>query len=525
MKQYKYLTAGICAAILATFSTLHAAADTMYLGDVDLDNSVAVADIVLLQKHLLGIQPLTSPADITADLNRDNAVDVFDLGLLKRAVLTGVWNVYESETTPTEPIEETTEELPQPSEHPSDNFITAPLDQLYGSMPSQGNSKMAVFYVDFPDCQFDYDPSVDELTTYCFGTDMNETNSNYPFNSMRSFYANSSKGALDLTGQVFRYTAKQNVSVYNTDQEALLREIAQTLDDSVDFSEFDSNNDGMIDVALLTVPTKAGDDYWWPCAGQRGITDQFDGVTFGHVIIGNAEVASADNYKNFVSSYLHEMGHCMGLPDYYLYNSDDYDSMHGNAGTEMMDADAYSDFGCFSKLMLGWYRENQVQVFDKAQGTQIFTLANAQTDNGNCVILPCGDLNTSYFSEYMMLEYVTPDGCNTGINRDLFYWQSVAPGIRVYHIRADMVDNGWWRSLKYENGSEYCGGDDDGIRLIRLANDAEGGSVFTAGDVIDSNISGFHWYADDESESIETGYSITVGELTDEGYTITVSAN
>ena len=53
--------------------------------------------------------------------------------------------------------------------------------------------------------------------------------------------------------------------------------------------------------------------------------------------------------------------------------------MKGNAGTELMDADAASDFGCFSKLMLGWYQKNQVSVYDSSKGTQTFQLQNAQT--------------------------------------------------------------------------------------------------------------------------------------------------
>ena len=75
------------------------------------------------------------------------------------------------------------------------------------------------------------------------------------------------------------------------------------------------------------------------------------------------------------------------------------------------------------------------------------------------------------------------------------------------------------------NGSEFTNEDDDGIRLIRLVNDAEGGEPFTTGQTIDGNISGWHWYADDESESVETGYSVTIGELKDGAYTVTVNKN
>lgn len=539
MKLWKYgLTGLFTAAILMTGTITASAAESIYLGDVQTDDSVDVADVIKLQRYLLGTMPLQSVEIIAADMNQDQTIDIYDLALLKRAVLSGNWEripLGEEETEPTaDPTEAPTEDTQEPTEVPTeeppsggDDFISAPIKNILGSLPSQGEANLVVFYVDFPDCPYTYEPSLEELNAICFGNPEDAQNDNYPFNSFSSFYARSSKGVMQLGGQVFRYTTSENRAAYDQDKDKLMRECYDAFNDQVDFSQFDGDGDGIIDATLFTVPTAAGDDDWWPCAGPTGdYMYQVDGKTIGHIITGNAEITSATDYKNFVSSYAHEMGHCMGLPDYYLYYSEDYDSMHGNAGTELMDADAYSDFGCFSKLMLGWYRENQIQVFDPNKGTeQSFTLANAQTDAGNCVILPYGEPDGNYFSEYMIIEYVTPEGSNYGINRDLWYWQSVAPGIRVYHIKADFADNGWWTYFKYENGSEFTNYDDDGIRLIRLANDAEGGNVFTTGDVIDGNISGFHWYAADESESVETGYTVSVGELADGNYTITVSLN
>lgn len=63
----------------------------------------------------------------------------------------------------------------------------------------------------------------------------------------------------------------------------------------------------------------------------------------------------------------------------------------------------------------------------------------------------------------------------------------------------------------------------DGIRLIRLANEQEGGSVFKTGDVIDGTISGFHWYDSNEQETIDPSVTVTVGDLKDGAYTITIS--
>ena len=85
------------------------------------------------------------------------------------------------------------------------------------------------------------------------------------------------------------------------------------------------------------------------------------------------------------------------------------------------------------------------------------------------MIIPYGKLDGRYFSEYLMIEYVTEDDNNSYINSHMNYWQSIDSGIRVYHIQADLQEDYWYAYFKYQNGSEYTNNDDDGIRLIRLA--------------------------------------------------------
>ncbi|MBQ4464585.1 MAG: discoidin domain-containing protein [Oscillospiraceae bacterium] len=55
------------------------------VGDVDADGNCKVADLVMLQKYVLGVGKLTD-AD-AADVTGDGAVDVFDVALLKRLLL------------------------------------------------------------------------------------------------------------------------------------------------------------------------------------------------------------------------------------------------------------------------------------------------------------------------------------------------------------------------------------------------------------------------------------------------------
>nr|MDE5564217.1 dockerin type I repeat-containing protein [Oscillospiraceae bacterium] len=61
--------------------------NTVKLGDVDADGNVGVLDIVTLQKYLLKVGTLN--AGDAADMNSDNVIDIYDLALLKRAVLAG----------------------------------------------------------------------------------------------------------------------------------------------------------------------------------------------------------------------------------------------------------------------------------------------------------------------------------------------------------------------------------------------------------------------------------------------------
>lgn len=56
-------------------------------GDIDDDGKLAVNDLVLINKHLLAVSPLTAEQCIKADLNGDGIIDVFDLVLLRKLFL------------------------------------------------------------------------------------------------------------------------------------------------------------------------------------------------------------------------------------------------------------------------------------------------------------------------------------------------------------------------------------------------------------------------------------------------------
>ena len=482
-----------------------------YLGDIDGNGRVEINDAVLLQKWVLSAPGTYLPNWKAGDLCADDILDVFDLCMLKHKIVSGE----EPEWIPGEAV---------PVEDPQDpgNFITANMAKHGASLPTQGDAKLVVFYVDFPDCKYDYAPSTEELDQISFGA-ANESNPCYPFESFSAFYGRASKGSMNFDGKVFRYTTKENQAAYDENKVKIAEECYEAFKDQVDFSQFDGNGDGRIDATLFTVPNKAGDTNWWPCAGAFGDPNyRVDGVGVGHIITGNAQVRSTSDYVDYISSYCHELGHCTGLPDYYLFtNPNDSEGMHGTAGIELMDTDAGSDFGAFSKLMEGWYREKQMQVYDASQGTQTFTLSNAQTGEGNCIIIPNGKLADDYFSEYFIIEYASKDGNNSGVGKNTAWWVRPGDGVRIYHIDAT-TEYGWNNYFRYASGSEFTN-KDTGRRLIRIIDDTDTDNFYHTGDVINRNISGFHWYDANGQQTVDTGLTVTIGEFKDDKYTITIS--
>lgn len=528
------------------------------MGDLNNDTVVNIADLLLLSKHILGKTPLTTENTYhikgkyysingseknnsleylqTADINQDGKVDIFDLIMLRKYIINQyadpvcIWtDDSETSTSSSTGTTTTTTTTVQSSETTTTTtappFIEAPVKDLYGSMPSQNDAKMVIFYVDFPDCPYKYEPSVAEIEKAAFGAEDTE-NKNYPFESMSAFYNRSSKGSMKLSGKVFRYTTKQNKSEYEGDiyHINLINEVFEAFRDSEDFTQFDGNKDNIIDTTLISVPTDAGDDNWWPAAGQYGGSSDLtvDGMSVGHVIVGNAQIDSKTDCRNFTSSYLHEMGHCMGLPDYYLYNGEkDFEGLHGSGGYEMMD-ETNADFSAVSKLMLGWFKKEQVTIYDPATKNQNFTLYNAQKQDGNCVIIPCGKLENNYYSEFLVVEYTTLDTNNSRLKKD-YWWKTTGTGVRVLHVEGTVTDNIGWKYWKYASGENEATNNDTGRRFVRIIDDTDTDNLYHTGDVIDGNISGFKWYAEDGTQSVDTGLKITVGEMTADSCIITVS--
>lgn len=464
-----------------------------YLGDVNADMSVNIADAVLLTQYLEGTAQL--PAEGYPDMDAGGTLTVSDLTMLKQLLLTQgvpipIYDQVWVEDPPEVPIE-------------------SPVQALNPTLPSTGETQILMFTVEFPDCHFHEGYSTEQVWNLAFGPE-DKTSDAYPLESITAYYERASYGKLHVNGDVYTYTARHNIDYYVDNTDTLVEEVLAAFDSQIDYHKYDVNSDNKMDTLILALPKDAGTENWWPCSGGYYGWKKYDNVRASNLLIGGWAL---DDRAGFNSTWIHEMGHGMGLPDYYMYENysgNDCYGLNGDAGWLMMD-DAYGDMCCFDKLMYGWYNEDDVQVYEG--GTQTFTLKSSQREAG-CILIPRYD-DGGYLTEYFMLEYVTHEGNNAT------WWLFKDGGIRVLHCDAEICEGYWGPEFTWNNYGMYYDTSNQKQRVLRLVND--NGGFFKSGAYIDSNTTGFKWYDRSGYQTVNPMLTISIGDLVNGEYTITIS--
>lgn len=452
-------------------------------GDVNTDGNFDVADVVLLQKWLLAV-PDTHLANWKAgNYCDDERLDVFDLCLMKRALIEKL----DSENTLTNP----------------------PIAAINPTLPSIGTNKILVFSVNFPDYSFAIEDISEKLQDNFFAS-ANPDHQSYPLESVAAYYARASYGKLLFTGDVFSYTAEHPIDWYEEDSaRSLVSEIIEAYDEQIDYTIYDVNNDQTIDSISVVLPDSVieidndadGKPDWWPFSTTVTSKGKYDGVNIGRFCVA---VYDQNDYSGFITKMAHELGHAMGLPDYYKYTQDEtyeHDGLIGPAGNELMD-EGNGDLSVCSKILLGWLSEDKIQVY--TGGTQSFSLTSMQY-SPSCIMIPKNP-DDGYLSEYFLIEFITEEENNS---------KSSGNGIRILHVQAEVSESRRGMEFTYNNHSESYDTSNQKQRVLRLVNHS---GLFYPGrkgvqytNLIDGSIEGFHWYDDEGSLTVDTGIKIEIG--------------
>ncbi|MBQ6039775.1 MAG: hypothetical protein IJL32_03220 [Oscillospiraceae bacterium] len=455
------------------------------VGDITDDMLVTGLDVLFLGSYLC-LNPNGLRRDLTpekCDLDENGTVDAIDLTLLKRQKISG---------DAPKAIYETYEIKP----------IVPPVSALKPSLPSVGEARILTFAVSFPDCGFDLESPAEMVQEYCFGEE--DTDSMfYPMESVPAYYSRASYGRLRLQGDVFAYTAKNPLADYTVNNaEALTEEILAAFAPELDYQKYDADGDRILDSVVLMLPEDAlksdsdGDKKpdWWPFSVPYSGNREFDGITPGTYCVTTVSLDVADTNCHLA----HELGHAMGMPDYYKIHKDETfetQGLPGFAGIELMD-DGSGDLSAFSKLMLGWIAEGELQVY--TGGEQTFIL-NSMQQMPSCLMIP-RNKSDGYLSEFFLVEYLTNEGNNAACFTDGFRTRyTPRSGVRILHCQAEVKEGAFGPEFRYNDRSSEYDVSNQKQRVLRIVNDAD----FLSNEPVTAEQPGFHWYAEDGTLSVD----------------------
>jgi M6 family metalloprotease-like protein len=339
-----------------------------------------------------------------------------------------------------------------------------------GLLPSVGRQRVFALLIGFSDHRGHN--HVGEIDRRLFGVG---PDTEYPYESLRTFYLRSSYGLLELEGVTLGwYTAPYpRSSVPETDEgrEELIGEAIDHYDAAGhDFSRYDNDGDGDIDYFLVFYagPHQEWGDFWWGYQRTYSNGDYaVDGLRLGAY---SWQWESWDVGGPFSARVaIHETGHALGLPDYYDYD-DDIGPMGGLGGLDMMDNN-WGDHNAFSKWVLGWL---EPIVINEGQLRPSLRRSSAA---GDAALLMPGDPISDPFNEYFLLQYRWRSG------NDIDY---PADGLLIWHVDARLDRFGRFLfDNSYTEHKLIRLMEADGLEEIEQGLGANEGDFFRPGDVFD----------------------------------------
>lgn len=313
--------------------------------------------------------------------------------------------------------------------------------------PHTGSPKALVILAEFADTLFTIQNTKQVFTNYLmneghFTETAYRQNGNYK--GVRGYFKDCSYGkftpTFDVVGPV-KLPKPQTVygAGRNDRPDLLLEDACSAVDNIVDFSQYDANGDGLVDLVYIIYAGHSAnisgnkETDIWPKSGTTIISKTFDGKSIGRYGVSN-ELAGRENKKkeketiNGIGLFCHEFSHTLGLPDIYAQpgtpaaDQDDqgmeyWDLMDG--GTEVQGGRVPSPYLAWEREAMGWMSIDTL--------TTDCHIANLKTiDNGGKAYKI---LNPSASNEYIVLQSIQKGGWYQGWGNG-----SYPKGLLVYRV-------------------------------------------------------------------------------------------
>ncbi len=294
--------------------------------------------------------------------------------------------------------------------------------------------------------------------------------------SVRDYYYDNSMGQFDpdfdIVGPV-----NLNYSCYEGNDKAreIFKAALDSVDEQVDFTQYDADNDGEIDMVFFMVAgyssSYSGNNsgYLWPhmsylidwWSGWPPQPYVYDGKNMG-TYASSCEIygweSQGTTMPNAIGTICHEFGHVLGLPD--LYDTD-----YANSGGESnhpgeWDVMAGGSGNNYGRTPVGYSLWERVELG--------FADSPTELSYGNMTLEAVSVSNTGYMmqspneDEYFLFE-----------NRQPFKWDAALPGHGLVITRVDYSNQQpWW------NNEVNCNPAHNYYELIRASGNSAAGVPF-----------------------------------------------
>ena len=320
--------------------------------------------------------------------------------------------------------------------------------------PHTGSPKALVILAQYQDVAFSLaDPkkSFDQYLNKAEGEQEDfGASENLNYGSVRQYFMDMSNGqyspTFDVVGPV---TLPNNMEYYGgtndnaTDEKAsqLVIDACELVKNDVDFSQYDSNDDGYVDLVYVIYAgygqnMGGANNTMWPKSFSVKTSNTYNGKKLYRSGINN-ELLGNESWPetkqiNGIGLFVHEFSHCLGLPDFYASR---LKSIYDNQGMEdwsVMDNGTYNMNGYVPAAYTAWEREafGWCTIETLTEHTQ---LPIDNIDYGGKAYKFCNDNNKD---EYFVIQRFQ----NRKWNSPMANSKEKMDGLLIYHVDYNSTD-------------------------------------------------------------------------------------
>lgn len=327
--------------------------------------------------------------------------------------------------------------------------IAAPVNSEPCFFPTRGELPFLAILVEFADLAFSFDDAQEEFDAMLNQRGYDRYDG---FGSALDYYIENSMGEFkphfDVVGPV---KLSESYRRYGKDWEEniiyMVKEACLALDDEIDFSRYDLDNDGIVDNIYFFYAGLGSNDGGdpntiWPHAWsvvEIGETLILDGVQIDAYACSSE--LDGKRKPNGIGTFCHEFAHILGLPD--LYNTSFGTVLHP-ASWSLMASGSYNGDGrkppllsAYERYELGWLEYDEISYPR--------TVSLPHLKENVAMMIP-----TERANEYFVFENRQPEGWDSSlpghgllvwhIDYDFSAWDNNTVNNRAGHQRVDIVE-------------------------------------------------------------------------------------